>query len=202
MNRILLALILLAPLSWAQTFQVDPPPIPIKVVCPSGLATASGNTYTCPGGVVPQCPSPPGSGPCGGPTPPPGSIYLGDLVFDGAPVDTQGVNSKTTFVYGRIVIPNAPGQKVSVTAYAGASGAGYKQMVISKSVGDFVGTPGSGAQGVTVTVYMAIGTPQMGSMTVQPGDIFFVNMRYQFMGQPTCAPGQMCDFSVRSYPPS
>ncbi len=200
MKLILLALLLLAPTAIAQTFQVQPAPVSVVISCPSGSATASGNTFKCPGSV-PQCPSPPGPGPCGLP---PGVINIGQLTFDGTQVPTQGVVPSTPYAYAKVVIPTGEdGKLVGIAILTDGRSTAWRQVTLSQTIGDFSNlSPPAFVQGVTATIYLAIGTPRVNAVTVQGGSTWYVNIRDQLpYGGSSCSQ-PVCDFSLRAYPPS
>lgn len=182
----------------AQTFQVQ---TPVTVVCPSGSATQNGSTFTC-AGSVPQCPSPPGPGPCT--QPPAGSVNIGDLQFNGVQVDTNGVGPNTPCAYGKITMPTGvSGMSSSVVALVNGSSNAWKQVTLTKDICDFsVTTAPTFSQGQTATIFMSFVTPKAGSVTVLPGVVYYFNVRNQlpFGGKSCTAPD--CNFAVRLYPPS
>lgn len=196
-------LFLLASLAQAQSFNVQPPLVSIAIVCPSGSATAKGNTYTCPGSVIPQCPSPPGPGPCV----PPGSVFIGDIPLNGAQINTNGVLKTTPFFYGRVVIPfGQDGKTFSVSVLANGSGGSnaWKKVVFTKSPGDFSNqNPPVFSQGQTASVYAIINGSAINAVPVKPGEIWYFSVEYQlpFSTQPSCTQTD-CDAGVRGYPPS
>lgn len=201
MKLILLALLSTAAL--AQTFQVSPPPVPISIVCPSGQATASGTTYTCPGGVVPPtCPSPPGAGPC-----PPApvcqgysSVNLGDIVFGDFTRDSQGVHDNIV-AYGRIVVPNPlpanwNGKTTAMSVFEHGDGTAWKQLFLSKDKPCVFQNTGSNfSQGLTASVYATFNGTGIGSVSFKPGETWYMTVRNQLpSGQSSCAPGSACNF--------
>lgn len=197
--KILLAIALLASTAFAQQFTVQSP---ITVVCPQGPATASGATFTCPGGVVPQCPSPPGPGPCGVPV---GTVFVGDLQFTGVQLDTGGITSSTKCGYGRITIPAGHvGLTSSVVIFANGSSNAWRQTTLSKIPCDFSQTSAPYfSQGQTSNLFLAFTTPRVNAVTVLPAEVWYFNFRQQlpFGGGSSCTIPD-CNAGIRMYPPS
>ena len=195
-----LALLSILSSSSAQTFQIQPAPVSIVVSCPGGQATASGNTFTCPG-AVPQCPSPPGPGPCGLP---PGVVNIGQLTFDGTPVPTQGITSTTPYAYAKVVLPTGQdGKLAGIAVLTDGRSTAWRQITLSQSIGDFSNlTPPSFVQGLTATLYLAIGTPRANAVTVQGGSTWYINIRDQLPYSGNSCTQADCNFSLRAYPPS
>ena len=200
MKRILLALLLFVPLAAAQTFQVQPQPVPITVVCPTGSATVAGFTFTCPGQVVPQCPSPPGPGPC---NLPPGVVNLGIVPFDGsnfpAPSGTTTITNLTPYAYAQLTIPNAPGKLAVISVTTNGSSNAWRQLSVSKTIGDFSKVVG---QGQTASAYLAIGTAQSGAVTVQVGEVWYLMERNQLPSGGSSCTTPDCNMVFRAYPPN
>lgn len=186
----------------AQTFQVQPPPLPITVVCSSGQATASGNTYTCPGSVIPQCPSPPGAGPCP-PTPVCSgyqSINLGDIPVGQGLTDSQGVRGNIV-AYGRIVVPNPIpdnwiGKTTTLSVFEHGDGTAWKQIYMSKDKPCvFVNSGNNFGQGTTAYVNMTFVSSTVNAVTIKAGETWYATVRNQLPnGAPSCASGSNCNF--------
>ena len=145
--------------------------------------TVSGNVLTCVPNGTPQCPSPPGPGPCGGPVPqcpsPPGAGPCG------GPITCQGFTNTRVMVanwqnpqrmytssYGgfgptdALVIQFTAGSGSSTNNLPRLAGAEYnaapaqRQATLSPTPCDFghQPMPGANAAGTTITIPFAVGT--------------------------------------------
>lgn len=148
-------------------------------------------------------------------TPPPAAskcanysaINLGDLSFDGSQVDSFNMRGSSV-AYGRIVIPNPlpagwAGRTAQVSVFEHGEGAFWKKVYLSKAACDFTPATSAWGQGTGVTLYMSLGGTGFGTMTVQPGDIWYLNVKNEsIFGTPSCGPNLSCNFGLRLYPPS
>lgn len=189
-------LFLLASLAQAQSFNVQPDPVPITVICPSGTATASGNTYTCPGNIPP----PPT---CSGYT----VVKLGALPIDGSQTNSAGVDGNDV-AYGTISIPSPLpagwlGKVSSAAVLANGSGNAWRKVYLSQKPCDFTATAPAFVQGQTATISFIYGANSPYAVRVEPGQTWYLNIKDELpFGGPSCNPGTACDFGVRVYPPS
>ncbi len=148
-------------------------------------------------------------------TPPPATskcsnysaINLGDLNFDGSQVDSFNMRGSAV-AYGRIVIPNPlpagwAGRTAQVSVFEHGEGAFWKKAHLSKVACDFTPATSAWGQGTGVTLYMTLGGTGFGTLTVQPGDVWYLNVKNEsIFGTPSCGPNLSCNFGLRLYPPS
>ena len=129
-------------------------------------------------------------------------INLGDLKADGVPLNSADM-SGSMIAYGKIVVPtNAPmWAKSSVTVYANGNATAWRQINLSKTPCDFNGKAPNLVQGITATATMVIGKADPFAVTVQPGEVWYVNIRNTLpTGSNSCGPGFNCAFGLRTYP--
>lgn len=173
---------------------------PAPTATASATPTPSSTTTSTPAPTTTSTPPPPNL--CNGYT----VVDVGDLQFDGTQLVTSGMIGRAVMV-GRIVVPNPLppgylGQKASVAAFTWTDDSAWKKLVLSKSRCDFSGTAPKVSQGITATGYMIFGAADPFAVTMQPGEVWYVNIKHELpMGGQSCSDGKSCDFGLRLYPP-
>lgn len=146
------------------------------------------------------------------------ALNLGELAFDGSRHTTTGM-AGARFAYATLHIPDPIppewlGKMSAISAYAAMGGdpPAWKHMTLSKTLGDFSAerTP-FGANGLTATVRLTFGAAEPYTVTVQPGEVWYVNIENRGpdmrsrggpAGECSCGPGKSCNFSMDVGAPS
>jgi len=138
------------------------------------------------------------------PTPPPGSVFIGHIEADGTRHSATGVTPATTFIYCTFTVPTGVnGKQMQISTYNTTGPAIWRKVNLARQPGDFTALPNGSDQGGTPSLHMAIGTPQVGCVTVQAGEVWVLNIRDQsFTGANSCSLGQDCNPTVALFPPS
>jgi len=182
-------------------------PTPVLASTTTYYATVTGSdgqftTYPMPVTVTSVTP-PPATSKCSNYT----AVSLGDLSFDGGQIDSFNMRGSAVS-YGRIVIPNPlpagwAGRTAQVSVFEHGEGAFWKKVHLSKVACDFAPATSAWGQGTGVTLYMTFGGTGFGTLTVQPGDVWYVNVKNEsIFGTSSCGAGLSCNFGLRLYPPS
>ena len=164
-------------------------------------ATANGLSTTYSTTVTVTTPLPAGN--CANYT----AVSLGDLQFDGTRNVSSGMKGSAV-AYGRIVIPNPlpanwVGKTAQISVFEYGDGAFWKKVYLSKTPCDFGATAAASGQGTGVNIYVTFGSAGYGSVAVQPGDVWFINIKNEsIFGTPSCGAGLSCNFAISAYPPS
>lgn len=167
---------------------------------PSSAPSDAGSAPSTP--VTPSQPPPSPLSQCAGRT----VVDVGDLKFDGTQLVTSGMVGSAVMV-GRIVVPSPLppgyyGKQASAAAFSWTSATAWKRVTLSKTPCDFSGTGASVSQGLTASVSMTFGTAGLSSVTMQPGEVWYLNIEHVLpSGAASCPTGVNCDFGVRVYPP-
>ena len=166
-------------------------------VTADGLSTSYSTTVTV-GSVTP-----PATGNCSKYS----AVNLGDLQINGS--RTVSANMKGAAVaYGKITIPNPLpanwlGRTTQISVFEYGDLAYWKKVYLSKSACDFTPSPSAFGQGTGVNIYLTYGTVGYNTVTVQPGDVWYVNVKNESMfGSGSCGLGLSCNFAVTVHPPS
>ena len=134
-------------------------------------------------------------------------VDLGDLHFDGARIETSHVTGSDV-VIGRIVVPDPlpsgwAGATTSVAAFDFDDPARAKKLYLARSACDFTAEYPAYGEGISTLVYMNFGGSSPSAVTVQPGEVWYVNIKNErSAGEPSCAEGASCNFAVTLYPPN
>lgn len=201
MNKLLILLLLFASTALADftvTYQGSN--------CQVGNQTSAGLTVVCGGGVIaPPVTPPPVTPPV---TPPPApavcpgvkSINIGNVVFNGAQIDSPDMYG-TDVAYGKLIIPAGTpvGKTSSIAVFANGNATAWRQVFVSKTPCDFTGRP---SQGLTATAYVSNDAAAAGTINIPAGETWYVTIRNQdpVQAKTTCGPGNNCAFGLRSYP--
>lgn len=153
--------------------------------------------------IVTTVTPPPATGKCSNYT----AVNLGDLNFDGTQVNSVNMHGSAV-AYGRIVIPNPlpagwAGKTAQVAVFEHDDGSIWKKVYLSKVACDFTPVTWAWGQGNGVALYMNFGGTGFGTLTVQPGDIWYLNVKNEsIFGTSSCGLDRSCNFAVRMSPPS
>ena len=135
------------------------------------------------------------------------STYLGDLVFNGTQTESNGMRGATVG-YAKITIPNPLpagwlGKTAQISVFEYADGAFWKKVYLSKTPCDFTPVASAWGQGTGVNIYVTFGGGGFGSVAVQAGDVWYLNVKNEtIFGSGSCGSGLSCNFAVRVYPPN
>jgi hypothetical protein len=149
------------------TADVPATTVPISIVCPSGAPSKlASNSWACGGVAPPQCPSPPGPGPCGGPISCPGfsNTILLEIPWINPPRTLTGFFGQNDIVVVKFTTGPSPSSG-NLPKIAGAEFQGpptQRTAALSATACDFNGLPYPGAvvpNSTSVTVNFTVDNP-------------------------------------------